>query len=567
MSENTIPVPEVTQQPEQAAQSVEMPEQIPADTVEAVPAEAVEEVPAEAPAEVAEEVPAEAPAEVAEEAPAEAPAEAAKEAPAEITAEAAPEEKPEAAAPAEQAPANIAAQAPAEEAGEIAVPAEKASAAPAEEVSAAPAEQKESAPVDKKAQKPWRPLRKRVHWTIRVLMQIISILLCLTLAMSILGTVLISDIHSLTSSNVIESLVSGLMGETDPAPTDPVKPAKTIPQRKLSRGADSSDTDNSTDSGNLGDIIPPDFELPEDFEIPELPANLMDPAALIQWVVEIAQELLGPDAAISPESIEKFLMESSVPDYLTEKVGGYVEDVLEGEMDTEITTDEVIELVEENKELIQKHFGVEINDDQMDKITEAVDKVIVEEQINEKIQSAVTDIVENDTPVIGGLTVRNILDYVRMGFGFVQKVLQTIGVVQDEIDILETLRVIVQLATSGLVVLACAGGCLLLVLLLCLANFYNVPKGLTWASVPFLVIGLFLSVPMALVQITPALLQGILPALDQTLPVIAAFLGSMAPAHYTVLAVGVVLFVIATVWRLIRRSKEKKMKARQAVPA
>ena len=77
-----------------------------------------------------------------------------------------------------------------------------------------------------------------------------------------------------------------------------------------------------------------------------------------------------------------------------------------------------------------------------------------------------------------------------------------------------------------------------------LANFYNLPGGMTWASLPCLLVGAVAAAPIAVVQFAPESLGAFASKLNM--------LTVLAPAHYGVFLAGVALLVLSIVWRIVR---------------
>ncbi len=268
--------------------------------------------------------------------------------------------------------------------------------------------------------------------------------------------------------------------------------------------------------------LPGDIELPPDFQLPDniqLPTDFTNVDALTDWAVDTMNQVLGEDAQISREDVKEFIEESTVTDFLAEKVSDIAGDILSGTSNTTITAEEIIGLVKENKELLQDKFQVEITDEQMQVIEESITTAVGDgKELNNQIQAAIKDVVENEEPVVGDMNIQDILD-------------------------------ILNLISSRQTLLLMVGICLAIVLLLLLLNFYNIPCGLGWAGFACLVMGGLLSALLALLPTLVALVPGDMAAVG---PVILSFGQVFAPIHYGVLGLGVALLVGSTIWRIVR---------------
>ena len=107
-------------------------------------------------------------------------------------------------------------------------------------------------------------------------------------------------------------------------------------------------------------------------------------------------------------------------------------------------------------------------------------------------------------------------------------------------EILEGLRILSQDA----VLFGAVGICVLLIVLLCGANFYNVPAGLTWASVPCILIGSIWAAPIAILQLAPTVLGD--------LAGYASMVDVLAVNHYAAPVLGLMMLLGSIVWRIVR---------------
>ena len=188
---------------------------------------------------------------------------------------------------------------------------------------------------------------------IRLVMQIVSLLMCLTLIASLITTVLLADIRSLTSSGGIEKIITALFTPESsmqmPDPTiDPV--ANALPVHKL----------NSTTGTEDGTQIPEDVEIPMD--------ALTNSDAMAEFVTGFVESLLGEEAAADPENVSRFIEESTVMDFFAAKISSFVSDAFSGNQSATITAEEIMQLLDENQALLEDIFKIEITDEQKEQI-------------------------------------------------------------------------------------------------------------------------------------------------------------------------------------------------------
>ena len=122
-----------------------------------------------------------------------------------------------------------------------------------------------------------------------------------------------------------------------------------------------------------------------------------------------------------------------------------------------------------------------------------------------------------------------------------------------------TLRGYLQLLTSKGLVLGSVALCVVLMLLLCAANFYNLPGGLTWSSVSCIVSGTILSIPLIILQSSPTMLSDLLGIPVAITHLMTSFLSVFSLVHYGILILGIALLLLSIVWRILRAMARPNM--------
>lgn len=339
---------------------------------------------------------------------------------------------------------------------------------------------------------------------IRLVMQIVSLLMCLTLIASLITTVLLADIRSLTSSGGIEKIITALFTPESsmqmPDPTiDPV--ANALPVHKL----------NSTTGTEDGTQIPEDVEIPMD--------ALTNSDAMTEFVTGFVESLLGEEAAADPENVSRFIEESTVMDFFAAKISSFVSDAFSGNQSATITAEEIMQLLDENQALLEDIFKIEITDEQKEQIGSQVNDMLAEADLDNTIRQSIDDL--TSTPIEG-------MDGMTVG------------------DLMQTIQKISQ---PGVILLA-FGFCLLLMLGMCLLNFYNIPQALRWCGFPCLISGAILSAPLLVINASPAILEEAMPDTAALMTVVDAALSVVAPLHFGILILGVAMIVLSFLWRL-----------------
>lgn len=384
---------------------------------------------------------------------------------------------------------------------------------PAEQETDEPAApQPETAP---KKVKQYTP-RKKPHIVLRILLQLLSFVLCIVLTASLLGTVVLADLNHLMSAGGIKQIINAvLIPASAPQRLTPAVGALGV---------------------SMDDASPvPGFTIPGDLELGDIPEDLLtggsseeNIGSVIDWIYEELEKASEEPLPITREQVQAFVVESTVSEFVADKLAGYADDFINGTENTSITTQEIMDLLEENTKLIEKTFEVEITEDVRQQMTASVEKVVAENDLNtvirEQVFESVKDTINESTAGVG------------MRWEEIQPMLQ--------------------LVSSDMVLYSAVGMCLVLMMLLCLLNFYNVPAGLTWIAVPGILIGAIVTAPLAALQAAPELLAGLVPA--QITSIVASFAGVLMPIHGAVLVMGMALLLISIVWRVIRGSVQRK---------
>lgn len=370
------------------------------------------------------------------------------------------------------------------------------------------------APAPKKV-KEYKP-RRKPHIVLRILLQFLSFVLCIVLTASLLGTVVLADLNHLMSAGGMKQLINAVL--------DPTSAPQRITPAVGALGVDLDDA-----------AATPGFTVPGDLDLSDMPEDLLtggsseeNVGSLVDWIYEEMQKASEEPLPVTKEQVQSFVEESTVSEFVADKLAGYADDFINGTENTDITTEEIMDLLEENAGLIEETFQVEITEEVKQQMTASVEKVVVENDLNTVIREQVFETVEqtiNDSTAAAGMS-------------------------------WEEIQPMLQLLCSDMVLYSALGTCLVLMLLLCLLNFYNVPAGLTWIAVPSIVMGAILTAPLAALQAAPELLAGLVPA--QITSIIASFAGVLLPIHGSVLALGFGLLLISIVWRAIRGSVRRK---------
>jgi DNA-binding transcriptional regulator YhcF (GntR family) len=324
-------------------------------------------------------------------------------------------------------------------------------------------------------------------------MQLLSFLLSTVLGIVLIATVLLADMHTLTSSGGIKQIINAvLLPNKAPASLRPMVAA----------------------GGTV--IDPGQIQLPDGAQDAILSG---DSNALVDILYDTMQEMLGEENPITKDQLQTFVENSTVTDFIADKAAGYAEDILSGTENTQITAEELVQLVEENKTVIEETFEIQITEEQMDEIKTNVTTIVEENDINTTIRTEINNAMDSAVSGAAGA-----------------------GVPLAEI------MQIVRMLSQDTVLYMAIGACVLLLLLLCGTNFYNIPGGLTWAAVPCIFVGGILAAPVAILQLTPSILG--------EFASFAPMINVLAVNHYAAPIIGLVLLIGSIIWRIVRSCVE-----------
>lgn len=334
------------------------------------------------------------------------------------------------------------------------------------------------------------------HIALRLPLQLLSFLLCIVLTVSLLGTALLMDLSRIFSSGGIKQLVTALFSVSQAKVPGPL-------------------------AGAVGMGVK--LDTAGDLEIPTDVLTSDNTEALVDWMLSVISESTGTEVDIDKEQLRQFVEQSTLSDYVAKKAAGYATDFINGTRNTLITSEELMELVEENEALIRSTFQVELTSEMKAELQTVLTQTIEDNRINEVIHEEV--------------------------FSSIQESLNDALPVEWE-----QLQSILQFLTSDLVLYTALGLCLVLMLLLCLLNFYNIPGGLTWSAVACISAGALLSLPLFVLQSSPQLLTDLANVPAVVVHLILSFASVMSLVHYGMLICGVALLVLSILLRLIRAS-------------
>lgn len=324
---------------------------------------------------------------------------------------------------------------------------------------------------------------------VRVLLRICSLLLCLVLCGTVLATAVVLDLRQLTSKDSVEKVVTSMFTGNVEVQDTPLSAAVV--------GHSASIKGKNLDT-------------------------------LLEWLYDFLKERFGDEMTITLEQMKDFVNRSNVKDKLTDKLISYVDDFLNGTNNTQITEEEIIQVIEENEELIEEIFGEDVEVVDIEEVQEEVLDFVEENDLNTVIREEVFEQIEQQ-PLMGD-------DY-------------TVK------DLLADFRSI----TSDTMLIALIAINLALIIVLFFTNWMRLHATLNWAGTSLTIIGGLLSLPTLLLQLLPNLVGDLFSAslgsgqADLISTLVGLVVALIAPVHYIILLLGLAMLIASIVIRIIAK--------------
>ncbi len=346
--------------------------------------------------------------------------------------------------------------------------------------------------------------QKKLSLGARFGLGVASFLLGFILFVSILATTLIIDIRVATSENTVKEVVHALLSSPDQIR---VKAPVTSGQGGVRVAPRSGRT----------------YQMPRREE-PDAVAE-----DLTQQLIEMLYEELGNQLEEGmPVSLEEFtslINESTAKDYIADKTAALITDYFNDEITTTFEKEEILTLIDENRELIETVVGEPLPDD----IAQQVATVFDENSIVQKVEAE-------------GLK------------GFMEMVNSAEGEEGNSspnfLEIVDTVMTVLRTASSTTNLVLGIGICLVLMAAIILINRRQIGKGLRRVGYSFLPVGLAGLVVYQIVQHLPAAGD-----LAMLLPVVQKFFSMFVPVYAVTLGIGVLFVVAGIVLPIVLRVK------------
>lgn len=407
--------------------------------------------------------------------------------------------------------------------------------------------------------------RKKLPVGVRILLGFLSVLLCVLLFVSTVVTIVVADFRVVTSKDGLKTIITQALFPT----SAPVR----LPVGGLAAGRPVV----FLDEVNVGDQ-----QIPEDMMngMGDMLDGLVggtgseSQSALIDAIHSLVSGAVGEDVEISKEQVENFVKNSTVSDFVTDKVAGVVSDLVAGESTTTLTKEEVVTLLEENAAVIEQEMGIVISTEEIQTIGNWVEESKVIETVQQEV-AVITGMApppssgnsgnngsgegEGDTGNLGGSHQSGaIVGMAPDGKDVISAV--TSGKDVTTLTVAEILAV-VRTVTSVTALLCCIGVCAVLIGLLFLTHWGRPFAAIRSAGIPVMIAGMVISIPGILAMAVPSLFTGVV------MVVIRQVLTLTGYVSIGVAVFGLVLIVVGAVLNSMmkKRAKAKLTAAEEVV--
>ena len=343
----------------------------------------------------------------------------------------------------------------------------------------------------------------------RILAGFVSFILCMALFVGMIAAMVLADVRVLTQEDNMKALISEIMFSKQ----DKVRMPGVLPQA-------------------VGPVV----------KLEEAGLNEAQ-QAMVDWMYDLLKEQFGEEVAFTKNEVEDLMMQSTLPEFLSEKMAGVMTDIYTEDYSTTITTEEILEQIDLNQELIEEKLGVEITG-------ETKNKVVTWSQENDVV-GMVHKVVKGETDLdLGGITA--VGDGASLSGGVINGLLSGKATIQDVIKGgIPTILAAVREITSTTMILTILGACIVIIGLLFLVNFKRPYLAVRYVGTTAFVAGLPFAAATVAVFAAPSLFTGMI------LSIVAMVLTLTAGISIGVPVAGLVLIIVSYIISTICRRKHK----------
>lgn len=371
---------------------------------------------------------------------------------------------------------------------------------------------------------------KKPPVAVRVLLGIVSFILCLALFCTTVVTMVVTDLKVLTSKDGVQTIITQLVfaGSQKKAPMYHFQAAGVggvrLDDAEISEGA--------LPEGGSADFI-------------------------VDFLYDYLSQEFGEELNISKEEVGALLEDSTIPEFVTDKMSSMVSDIITGESTTEITKDEILDLVEENKQIIEDVIGQELPQEVIDQIADVVEENNVVETVKEAVEIQL-----GLKPSFGESEDGEVSARPTIKENVIQGVLSGENTFDDVMNGgIPTLLALFREITSTTVILSLLGLCLALIGLLFASNYWKPHAALLGTGITLMLAALPFVIVTVAIHVVPVLFE--LPLIR----IVPMIIKVMIPVTFGVFGGGIAMLIGSIVWGSLRKKKLSQLAAEPvAVP-
>ena len=365
---------------------------------------------------------------------------------------------------------------------------------------------------------------KKLPVGLRILFGFLSLILCVALFATTVLTIVLADVRVLTNEDNLQVIISHVMFGT------PIKkPAPVAPQ-----AVGGMKLEEAGSTGAMTDMI-------------------------VDKLYELLGEQFGEEVPFTKDEVGDLLDQSTIPEFLSDKMAGIISDIYTGDITTTITGEEVAQLLEENKQLIEETIGTELPQEYVDAIVSKVEEM----DVTTAIQNVVLGNAGGDAESEGGQTGNSFLTgsndaLETFSGGVLNSLLSGKGTIQDIVNGgIPVILMAVREVTSLEAMLIMVAACLILVGLLFLVNLKQLRVAVRCVGITAMLAGLPFAAATIFAFAMPSVFEG------TALSIIYLGLTLTAGVSIGVFGGGFVLWVVSIVMTGVYK---KNLKTPIAVP-
>lgn len=370
----------------------------------------------------------------------------------------------------------------------------------------------------------------------KILLAIVSFVLCVVLFVSTLVTMLVADVKVATNKDNLQNLIQQTLSA-------PVQQTALHPVTAAAGSGVNFDLSSGDISG-----------------------------ALVEYAYATLQEAAGGELPFTLDTVKEFVEESTLKEFIAEKSASIISDIYTGENTTNISSEEVEKLLTENKAAIKEHFGIDLTDEQIRQVNQAIDEIPVIQQIRE--EGAASVIIGNSKSVapdedLGDGSTTGTTDISNTWYGKlpgIGNILSAGGSSNIMNNPVALALEIIRFYTSDAVLWSCIGVCALLVGLLFLCAWNKPHKAMIKSGITFFVASAGFLIPTLIAWLSPATWLQTFSGIPMVGPASRFILMLTGGVCGTVAGLGVALIAGGIVLKVFMRKKKAALAAAEEAP-